>query len=161
SPATMRIPRTPAPSAAKDSSSFGIMPPETPPSAMARRPSASVSDGMRLAGSDTSRRTPSVDVTSTRRSAPVATATRLETTSAAMSASRGESMVSPPSLTTSRTLRPGARVLERQPLVEAQHEVHRLDGLPGAALDEVVGHREAGHGAAAVGVGRLAPGEAD
>jgi len=31
------------------------------------------------------------------------------------------------------------RIFERQPLVEAQHQVHALNALAGAAFDQVVG----------------------
>ena len=75
---------------------------------------------------------------------------RARARSRASSASFAPPTTSPPSLTTTVVppvaprSRPRARILERRPLVEAEHEVHALDRLAGAALDEVVARREAG-----------------
>ncbi len=77
-------------------------------------------------------------------------------TSAAMSAAtawhhRAAGRTSPPSLTTwpaTRGSRPRPGSSSDGRLVEPQHEVHVLDRLAGAALDEVVDGATAGHGAA-------------
>src|ERR687898_467969 len=45
--------------------------------------------------------------------------------------------------------RPAPRILEREALVEAEHQVHVLDGLPGPTFDQVVDGGEQGQGAAA------------
>ena len=68
--ATMCTAPTPAASGANASSSFGIMPPCTVPSAIAAFASATVSRGSRVAGSSLSRRTPPTAVQATSAPAP-------------------------------------------------------------------------------------------
>ena len=63
----------------------------------------------------------------------------------AISARARPRITSPPSLTTRNVATvTGSPRTRAEPLVEAEHEVHVLDGLTGSALDQVVRHAEAG-----------------
>src|SRR6185312_5115074 len=82
--ATMCTAPTPAARGANASSSLGIIPPCTVPSAMAARASATVRRARRVRGSSLSRRTPPTAVQATSAWAPTAAASWLATTSALM-----------------------------------------------------------------------------
>ena len=69
---------------------------------------------------------------------------RARARSAATAARAGPARTSPPHLTTASRLRPRTGVLERRRLGHPQHQVHVLDRLPGAALDQVVGRADDG-----------------
>ena len=85
-----------------------------------------------------------------RRARPAAAARRARARSPRpTSASASPSSTSPPSLMTASIgrrragwLRPRSGILQRRGLGQAQHQVHVLDRLAGAALDQVVGRAD-------------------